>query len=529
MLRPLRGLLALSVALTVSACDSGGPDEPGGGGTPPPTTVTYGETVVTAATRAFSDAEAAAVTEVSEDRSRVAVTTAALAADPVAVGDVIVAGPSDAAPDGLLRRVTALAEDGRTTVLTTESASLEDVVVEGTASASLALRPDGATAIALSDDARLSARGDAFVVSLNSASFDIDGDIMTTDDRFFVTLDASFQPVVDVAMAWSEGEAVSVDVTSSTAATVALDVEFPEGVRAASEVPFRVAQYRLAPVAIALGASPVSIVVRPVVSFDVRLNGEASDNASFEASFSLDLEDEIQATATRSPARTATAAWTDTEGTFRSVAQGVSGSTDVSFAPAFRTGVELFGQAFVELATKAAVEGDVDVYSSPWYGLELASAASAEIQTAVSGPQIAVVRPTFAGTTRETLAQAAGAVPFDVPPRIFDVRVEPSSSGVDSGGRDCDGAAWRVEFEYEDPNGDAAPSFNGATHAWARANGTLVRQTHSPGGTNATGSRGTARVTVCPDARHPSIRDEVFYYDAANLESNPLSFQRPNA
>ena len=528
MLRPVRGLLAFSLALTVFACDSGDPDEPDGGAPPTPTTVAYGETVVTAATRAFSDAETAAVTEVSEDRSRVVVTTAAFGADPIAVGDVIVAGPSDAAPDGLLRRVTAVAEEGGSSVLTTATASLEDVIVEGELSASFALSPEGSTPVAGPSGARLDASGDAFLVSFNDGTLDVDGDPFTTDDRIFLDLDASFQPTMDLALEWSDGEATSLVATGSTSATVSLNVDFPDPVTPAAEVTFPIAQFRLAPVTLTLGASPVSIVVRPVVSFDIRLDGNAGDNTSFETSFSLDIESEVRATSLLSPTRETSAAWTAVEGAFSSVALGVSGDTDVSFMPASRTEIELFGEPFVEITARAAVDGDVDVYSLPWYSLKLVSSGETEVSTDLSGPSIAVVRSESRIGASEVVDQALGAVPFNVPPRIFDLRIEPSNAGVDSGGRDCSGAAaWRVEFEYEDPNGDAEPSLNGADHAWANASGTVIRQTHSPGGTNATGSGGTARVTVCPDALHPTIDDEVFYYDEANLESNRLAFRRP--
>jgi hypothetical protein len=65
--------------------------------------------------------------------------TTALAA--VATGEIIVAAPSSAAPDGFLRRVTAINATGGDVVVQTQAATLEDAIQQGEVNISKRLTP----------------------------------------------------------------------------------------------------------------------------------------------------------------------------------------------------------------------------------------------------------------------------------------------------------------------------------------------------------------------------------------------------
>ena len=57
-------------------------------------------------------------------------------------GDVLVSGPSNAAPNGYLRQVTAVGSEGAETVLETTQAKLTDAVSQGVLDAKVDLTPD---------------------------------------------------------------------------------------------------------------------------------------------------------------------------------------------------------------------------------------------------------------------------------------------------------------------------------------------------------------------------------------------------
>ena len=532
MLRPVRGLLAFSLALTVFACDSGDPDEPDGGAPPTPTTVAYGETVVTAATRAFSDAETAAVTEVSEDRSRVVVTTAAFGADPIAVGDVIVAGPSDAAPDGLLRRVTAVAEEGGSSVLTTATASLEDVIVEGELSASLTLDASDVTAAtslvtgvqaSIATEAR--SGGSPFAVEFDNAKLDIDGDL-STDDFVLVTGTASVQPVLDIALAWSQGEATEASVTSSMAIDASLEAEW-ELLEPNGPVSFGIAEYELRPVEVTLGASPVRLVVTPTVRLDVVLDGPVGSRVTFAASYSLDATSELVARAGASPSRTASETWSGTAGMLDATLNSVFGFTTAALAVRPHADLELFGQEFATVNTSANAVATIDAYDAPWARLDLHGTVASRLTTLVSGPSVPTAPIGSSALSTLRLQESGGTIPYDVPPKLSDLQDE--SLPGSSCGPGFNLTRFTVTMHYEDPNGDAEEGGQDVIHRW-RNEGTQEWSSETRFAVwedGSTGSSGRLRLSVCTDFEGTDrVFDEYLYYDQANNLSAPLEGTR---
>ena len=530
MLRPVRGLLAFSLALTVFACDSGDPDEPDGGAPPTPTTVAYGETVVTAAARAFSAAEAAAVTEVSEDRSRVVVTTAAFGADPIAVGDVIVAGPSGAVPDGLLRRVTAVAADGASTVLTTAAASLEDVVVEGIVTASIDLDPTDIVEVTPLQ-AGVSAGEPGEGLQLDGVLVDLDGDAATSDDIVRLDGSISLDPAADVALEWSSGVASRVAVDVWVDLAVDLDAVW-EG-QAEQDVRVRVADYRYRPVALPLGSSPLLILLTPTLGVDVVLSGSATDALQLTAGYSVDAATRIEATSTQALTPTATGEWAPLGAGVTPVAPVFSSVLDPEVRSEAAFGIGLFGEplALTTISTTHAL--DLDPYrwrdGEAWWKMQASGSVRTELTTLALGTGVSPQPSTPRSLSGLELGQSEGTIPVPVPPRISDFHIwlhTPYSQNVN----ECiwGEPEWRAELTFEDPNGDAYFGDSDVMHRWRNDGGPPSTQV-LPYLYGSTGTyEGTFRVTLCTNFSGVNqTTDEVWYVDELGLPSNTFSFSRP--
>jgi len=113
--------------------------------------------------------------------------TAALAA--VAPGEIIVATPSAAAPNGFLRRVTAINTTGGDVVVQTQPATLEDAIQQGEVVFSQRLTPEGlavqelAPGVTLQPSSVVSPQA-AFYLEINDVViYDGDGNPCTTNDQ----------------------------------------------------------------------------------------------------------------------------------------------------------------------------------------------------------------------------------------------------------------------------------------------------------------------------------------------------------
>ena len=128
----MKRILLLSMLWLLAACGSGSTTPPG----PDPAAI-----IIPATTKVTDAATRAALT--AYDRStgtmRFSQLTPVLAA--LQPGDVVVSEPSDAAPDGYLRKVTAVRTEGTGLVLETTQAAITDAVSQGVLDARMDLTP----------------------------------------------------------------------------------------------------------------------------------------------------------------------------------------------------------------------------------------------------------------------------------------------------------------------------------------------------------------------------------------------------
>lgn len=217
-------VVALAFALAAASCssaDDDGPPETAADVPDPPDAT--GEVVLAPWTRVVDDEQVASL-EIGEDEIVVPDGHPLAEAD---VADVVAAGITELTPNGLLRRVTGVTEEGSTVVLSTRHALLE----EAFESADVAVVvPITADLIASADDVQLLVRGreattvnvgvaaradvsaqedrvdqdpdTGLVVSFDELLYDGDEDEATTDDQITLsgtaTMDIGLEVAVDI-------------------------------------------------------------------------------------------------------------------------------------------------------------------------------------------------------------------------------------------------------------------------------------------------------------------------------------------
>ena len=178
-------LILFAVAVTLSACDSSEPSGNDDGSDNPPGEIVLGDDVEVLEGGAENDVEV-----VSEDGRTITFQRGSNAAERLEVGDIIVAAPSDAAPDGLLKRVEDI-DRGSQVVATVRSATIEEAVEEGTITAELTFSPDMirgeprmAPGARLVRAGKRGAAADVFTIELNDfVLYDDDTNLETTTDQ----------------------------------------------------------------------------------------------------------------------------------------------------------------------------------------------------------------------------------------------------------------------------------------------------------------------------------------------------------
>lgn len=258
---------------------------------PATTTFTVGPPAVTEAAKVLSESQRAAVTAV-EDSS---VTFDANAADvgDIAVGDVLVSAPAPNAPDGMLRRVTALNRSGDVIRAETVGAAITEAVANGSGGTTTPLGPNDVGSVETVDGVApskgLEGTGAASAMSadpigvetislaLDTVLHDADGDASTTGDRVTVTGTLALALTLDTALEISDREvdrfrfAVGVEEQ--------LDAAFTVGEGAPGDWERQLAQIFLRPITFTVG--PVPVVLTPEVRVSVGANRETTVAVDF--------------------------------------------------------------------------------------------------------------------------------------------------------------------------------------------------------------------------------------------------------
>jgi hypothetical protein len=206
-------------------------------------------------------------------------------------GDVMVSQPSTNAPNGLLRKVTLVETVGGKTVVHTEQAKLGDVIKTGTLDASHHLTEAdsaGITPLVAGVKQTRAPKGLGLSYSIDAVLFDKDGNSQTTNDQVKATGSLSLDPVFDAHIGFHCGFLCTdpdidfkfqVGLQEKASLKIVAKVAFS----ASKEIPIFI--HHFTPITFSIG--PVPIVITPIFTIKLKLDGSIGVDATFEAAQTL--------------------------------------------------------------------------------------------------------------------------------------------------------------------------------------------------------------------------------------------------
>ena len=201
--------------------------------------------------------------------------TPALAA--VAPGEIMVAAPSNAAPDGFLRRVTAVNTTGGQVVVQTQAATLEDAIQQGEVYVNQRLSPTNAQAVEIAPGITLmpssvvSPDASFYVKMEDVVVYDDDGNLSTKDDQVVANGSIEFAPTVDFRLLIRDWEIEELYFAANAQETAELEFE-TKLQKSLIEKEFLLSDpIQLAQIVAMVG--PVPVVLIPVLTFQVGIDG----------------------------------------------------------------------------------------------------------------------------------------------------------------------------------------------------------------------------------------------------------------
>lgn len=237
--------------------------------------------VVRPETRVLDPAMRQALSEVQPDGTLVFSGSVAFQA-----GNVLVSEPAPKAPNGLLRKVTAVERVGDKTLVHTLQAQIGDALQKGKLVAERELRPsDLRSAVASQPGVRPLADG-GFRVGIDVVIYDADGDSKTQDDRVVASGEVRFKPVIKVELDLDCGYLCLADndldfmarIGVEQTATLKIAGKGAYGLK--KTVPL--ATFTFASLTFFIG--PVPVVITPEIALELRFDGTLGVRVSYQAS-----------------------------------------------------------------------------------------------------------------------------------------------------------------------------------------------------------------------------------------------------
>jgi len=341
---------------------------------------------------------ASSATEISADNSTFTFATTATDVTNLAVGNVMVGGVSAQSPNGFLRKVSSVNEINNQLVISTTQATLEDAIQDGTIELNQSLSPDDVNKAVATKGVTLKAVGDTFSPSLdNVVIWDFDNNPNTTYDQIIANGSFTFSASIDfkVRIEWfhiEEARAV-LSLDESAQLTISSNINFPT-----IDKTKRIATYYFTPVIIPVG--PVPVVVTPVLTVDVGINGQVevsiTTNITQTANLAVGLQYSNDAW---SPVMDFTKSFSNTPPTL-SAGLSIQGYIQP------RINILVYGIVGAYADAKGYLQLDANVASNPWWELWGGLEAGAGVEVSVLGRTIANYELLKIIDYKESLAQA---------------------------------------------------------------------------------------------------------------------------
>jgi hypothetical protein len=207
------------------------------------------------------------------------------------IGDVMVSEPSKNAPNGLLRKVVQVQAAGGKTTVQTEQAKLGDVIKTGTLDAQHQITEadsESLTPLVEGVHQTRAAKGVGLSYSIDSVLYDKDGNNATTNDQVKASGSLTLDPVFDAHIGFHCGFLCTdpdidfkfqVGIQEKASLKIVAKVAFS----ASKEIP--IFTHRFRPITFSIG--PIPVVITPIFTIKLKLDGSIGVDVTFEASQTL--------------------------------------------------------------------------------------------------------------------------------------------------------------------------------------------------------------------------------------------------
>jgi len=233
--------------------------------------------VIPDTTKVLSEDSTSSLSSISEDGSIFTFSESSPQLELLEPGEIIVGDPSDAAPNGFLRKVvnTSTSYDGL--IVETDDATLEEAITQGEVYVNETLKPgevqDSIVASGLTLNMSPSAveRTDFDYSLQNVILYDNDGNPSTTYDQVrangSIALESSYK--FSYKIGWKFWKKPKINFTQTTTESAELEIIYESGFQLQKEV--EIARHYFSPITIWVG--PVPVVFVPVLTIYVGVDG----------------------------------------------------------------------------------------------------------------------------------------------------------------------------------------------------------------------------------------------------------------
>jgi formylglycine-generating enzyme required for sulfatase activity len=338
-----------------------------------------------------------------------------------APGDILVSAPTDAAPDGLLRKVVGTTAVGGELVVQTAYATLAEAILQGEAAISQpltladvrsAVYRDGVTASASSTDAMGAATGaatgdataDAISLAINNVVlYDHDGNEDTEGDQVLANGSIEIEPTFNFSFRLNQGHYEEIVATMTVREKEEIQIKTSLAL-AAIERERELARFSFAPIVVMVGFVPV--VFTPNMALVVGVNGEMEVSVSFKASTAVTLT---------GGARYAGGNWSpvaESSPAFNYEPPSLSAGGKLKGYVGARFTVLLYGMVGPQFALDGYTSLEADLFAKPWWALYGGVELSTAIRLEIFGLQLAECSLPGVIDVKRQLAQATTDSPL---------------------------------------------------------------------------------------------------------------------